>query len=80
MSPVDWAGSVTGSGVTINRDYDRWVRFLHAFSRVRSVSYYNLKSESRRFRLTSKDNSSSYAILSCLAKMLSSNHPLRISK
>ena len=49
MSPVDWAGSVAGIGVTINRDYDRWVRFLHAFSRVRSVSYYDLKSESRRF-------------------------------
>ena len=30
-------------------DYDRWVRFLHAFSRVHSVSCYILKSESRTF-------------------------------
>ena len=31
-----------------------------------------------RFWLTSKDNSSSCAILYCLVKMLSFNHPLRI--
>ena len=33
-----------------------------------------------RFWLTSKDDSSSCAILYCLVKMLSFNHPLRISK
>ena len=63
------------SGVTINRDYDRLVRFtilcfhvsilirfLHTFSRVPSVSYYIVKSE------TSKDDCSPCPILCYLGK------------
>ena len=61
------------------------VQFLHTFSRVPSVSYYIVKSESKtllnvRFWLTSKYDGSSRAILCCLVKMLPINHPLRISK
>ena len=69
---------------SINRDYDRSVRFtilcihvsilirfLHTFSRMLSVSYYIVKSESRtlsnvRFWLTCKGDCSSCAILCCL--------------
>ena len=69
---------------SINRDYDRSVRFtilcihvsilirfLHTFSRMLSVSYCIVKSESRtlsnvRFWLTCKGDCSSCAILCCL--------------
>ena len=71
---------------SINRDYDRSVRFtilcihvsilirfLHTFSRMLSVSYYIVKSDSRtlsnvRFWLTCKGDCSSCAILCCLEK------------